>query len=368
MATPMSADQFVKALRAEGVDVHEYRDWRNHNRNHKGAWGPVNGIVIHHTAGRDSLRLCYEGTSALPGPLCHTHLSKSGVATMVGNGRANHAGLFATNAMDAMIRETSNHPTPGPDAMDANARTYGIEIENLGNGTDFYPNAQYEAAVRWAAAICRFHDWTANSIIGHKEGTRRKIDPKGPVGSANGPAFDMDRFRADVQKRLDGDAKPAPKPEASDTYTVRDGDTLSAIGRKLGVDWEALAKLNGIKSPYVIKPGQKLKVPGAAAPKPKPKPKPVVDLSNVIKAARRDPGLRQGGTTHKADALLVEKALAAEGLLPARWVDGSFGTLTVKAYAAWQRKLGYRGTAADGIPGMASLKRLGAKHGWNVKA
>lgn len=311
MATPMTADQFLKALSAEGVDVREYRDWRNHNRNHKGAWGPLNGVVIHHTAGRDSLALCYNGTGDLPGPLCHTHLAKSGVANMVGNGRANHAGMFAANAMDAMYRELSAHPTPGPDAMDANARTYGIEIENLGNGTDFYPAVQYDAAVRWAAAICRFHGWTANSVIGHKEGTRRKIDPKGPIGSADGPAWDMNVFRADVQKRLDG-AKPEPKPEA--------------------------------------------------------KPKPVVDLSNVIAAARRDPGLSQGGTTYKADALLVEKALAAEGLLPAKWVDGSFGSLTVKAYAAWQRKCGHSGNAADGIPGMSTLSRLGTKHGWTVKA
>ncbi|MEU3686977.1 peptidoglycan recognition protein family protein [Streptomyces narbonensis] len=315
MATPMTATQILAALSAEGVDVREYKDWRNHNRNHKGAWGPVNGIVIHHTAGRDSLALCYSGTSALPGPLCHTHLAKSGVAHMVGNGRANHAGMFAENAMDAMRRELSVHPVPGPDAMDANARTYGIEIENLGNGVDFYPSAQYDAAVRWAAAICRFHGWSANSVIGHKEGTRRKIDPAGPVGSAKGAAWSMDKFRADVQKRLDGPQKPPSKPEGE-----------------------------------------------------KPKPKPVVDLSNVIAAARKDPGLPQGKSTYKADALLVEKALAAEGLLPAKWVDGSFGTLTVKAYAAWQRKCGHSGKAADGIPGMSTLAKLGKKHGWGVKA
>jgi hypothetical protein len=96
---------------------------------------------------------------------------------------------------------------------------------------------------------------------------------------------------------------------------------------------------------------------------------PTVDLSNVIAAARRDPGLKQGGTTHPADVRIVEAALKAEGLLSARYAaDGSFGTLTKTAYAAWQRRCGYSGAGADGIPGKASLEKLGAKRGFKVKA
>lgn len=209
MATPMSADQFVKALKAEGVKVAEHSGWRTHNRNHKGAWGPMNGVVIHHTAGANSLSLCYNGTADLPGPLCHTHLSKAGTATMVGNGRANHAGTFASNAFNAMLNESSTHPRPSSsEPIDANSRTYGIEIENLGNGKDPYPAKQYDQAVRWAAAICRYHGWTANSVIGHKEGTTRKIDP----------SFSMSDFRADVKERLAHKAnwtysEPADEPQ-----------------------------------------------------------------------------------------------------------------------------------------------------------
>lgn len=47
---------------------------------------------------------------------------------------------------------------------------------------------------------------------------------------------------------------PAPK-----TYTVKSGDTLSGIGAKLGIKWQTIASKNGLKSPYVIHPGQKLK-------------------------------------------------------------------------------------------------------------
>ncbi|MEU9788192.1 peptidoglycan-binding domain-containing protein [Streptomyces phaeochromogenes] len=105
--------------------------------------------------------------------------------------------------------------------------------------------------------------------------------------------------------------------------------------------------------------------PGAGGPTPS---KPVVDLSNVVAAARRDPGLPQGGKTHKADVLVVEKALVAEGLLPSQWADGSFGSRTVEAYASLQRRYGFSGTDANGIPGQTTLKRLGKEHGFTVKA
>ncbi|WP_031013285.1 CHAP domain-containing protein [Streptomyces sp. NRRL S-475] len=109
--------------------------------------------------------------------------------------------------------------------------------------------------------------------------------------------------------------------------------------------------------------------PKYKAEAPKPAPKPVVDLSNVVEAARKDPSAAQGHTTHAADVKRVEAALKAEGLLPVKYAaDGSFGTTTIEAYRKWQQKLGYSGKDADGIPGMSSLKKLGDKHGFTVKA
>lgn len=46
----------------------------------------------------------------------------------------------------------------------------------------------------------------------------------------------------------------------ADTYTVVAGDTLSKIGKKLGMDWKTIASLNNIKSPYSVKVGQVLKL------------------------------------------------------------------------------------------------------------
>jgi peptidoglycan hydrolase-like protein with peptidoglycan-binding domain len=117
------------------------------------------------------------------------------------------------------------------------------------------------------------------------------------------------------------------------------------------------------------------KVPGKAVvptppppvpPKPPTPAKPKVSVAHLVYAARHDPAAAQGHTSYRAEVLLVEKALHAEGLLATQYVDGSFGTRTVSAYAALQRRYGYAGVAADGIPGKASLTRLGNAHGFTV--
>jgi hypothetical protein len=108
----------------------------------------------------------------------------------------------------------------------------------------------------------------------------------------------------------------------------------------------------------------------AAAPVAKPAPaKPKVDLSNLVKAAKTDPGAAQGHQTYASGVKLVEAALVAEKLLSKTYAsDGSFGTSTIAAYRKWQVKLGYQGADADGIPGFVSLTKLGNRHGFTVVA
>ncbi|HEV7628877.1 MAG TPA: N-acetylmuramoyl-L-alanine amidase, partial [Streptomyces sp.] len=195
MAKPLSADRLVKALKAEGLTVHEVRNWRSHNRNSKGAWGPLNGVMIHHTvtSGTDgSVRLCYDGRSDLPGPLCQGVIDKDGEVWLVGNGRANHAGLGDGDVLNAVINERKL-PHDNEADTDGNARFYGFECVNLGNGKDPWPKAQLEAITRVSAAICRAHDWNERSVIGHKEWQPGKTDPRG---------FTMDSMRGRIAARL----------------------------------------------------------------------------------------------------------------------------------------------------------------------
>ncbi|MQA26877.1 MAG: peptidoglycan-binding protein [Micromonosporaceae bacterium] len=93
-----------------------------------------------------------------------------------------------------------------------------------------------------------------------------------------------------------------------------------------------------------------------------------VDMELVLLGAQIDPPKSGTGITPGAGAhvLTVEQALNAEGLLASAYVDGHYGSSTVSAYAAWQRRLGYSGIDANGIPGQTSLTRLGESQGFSV--
>lgn len=63
-------------------------------------------------------------------------------------------------------------------------------------------------------------------------------------------------------------ATETPEPTQDDAqesavhiYTVRRGEYLTGIARRLGVNWKAIARLNGLKPPYILHSGQKLQIP-----------------------------------------------------------------------------------------------------------
>lgn len=97
-----------------------------------------------------------------------------------------------------------------------------------------------------------------------------------------------------------------------------------------------------------------------------PPDRPVVDLSRIREAARNDPPRDDQDVTY-AQVKHVERALVKERLLRPRYADGHFGTMTIRAYSRWQRRLGYRGKDADGVPGETSLTRLGEQHDFKVQ-
>lgn len=227
MATPLSASAVLAALHAEGVRAVEVGDWRTHNRNQKGSWGPVNGSVVHHTVSSGTaatVRIVRDGYPALPGPLCHGMIAKDGRVHMVGWGRTNHAGGGDPKVLDQVIAESyGTRPAPptrgNSNGVDGNARYYGWECENLGDGKDPWPAAQYDAIVRVQAALCRAHGWSAKSVIGHLEWSSDKVDPRG---------FSMTTLRADVAERLAHPASWNPgggtTPSKEDPMALSDAD------------------------------------------------------------------------------------------------------------------------------------------------
>jgi len=120
------------------------------------------------------------------------------------------------------------------------------------------------APVQTAAATSSVGTYTVKpgdtlSAIASRYGTTYQV-----LAAINGIADPNKIFPGQVL-RLSA-ATPAPAaPAKGGTYTVVSGDTLSGIGSKLGVDWKAIASANNLSNPNLIYPGQVLVVPGSGA-------------------------------------------------------------------------------------------------------
>lgn len=203
MATPMTADQTIAALKKWRVPYREIEGWQTRRRDpDHGQWGPVHGFGVHHTGddSADSIdrNLIINGRSDLPGPLAQFGCNDDGVIDVIGCGRANHFGGGDPDVLKAVINEDYGDYPPAPNehqgspgAVDGNIYFYGVETYYSGTHV---PTAEaYHSLVLLSCAVCDFHGWTAKSVIGHKEWSDWKSDP-GRV--------DMKGFRADVAARL----------------------------------------------------------------------------------------------------------------------------------------------------------------------
>lgn len=421
MATPMTAAQFKAALKAEGVHVTEHAGWATHNRAGHGAWGPLNGVMMHHTGSTESgiESVVYNGRSDLPGPLCHGLIHKDGTVELIGWGRANHAGGGDPDVLAAVVADKwpvpkTNEHEGSSGSVDGNPHFVGFECVNVGDGKDPWPAVQLEAMARAAAAVLRHYGWSENSVIRHLDWSDWKPDPKGVdwtkfrarvkallaaspgsgAGTVPPPTSEPSQPPSGTAPRDPGKVTGPPKadefpgadkfgPGKSGPQVTRLGQMLVARGGKRfytvgpGPTWgdadrhatQAFQKAQGWTGEDADGlPGTltwNLLVTGGGKDIPPAAPaKPVVSLANVVAASRRDPGLPQGGTTHPADVKPVEAALKKLGFLAAAYAsDGSFGTTTVAAYNAFRRSIGLKGADATGDPGKSSLATLGTRSG-----
>jgi hypothetical protein len=205
----MTADETVAALIRWRVRFREVEGWRTRNRNHVAPWGPVNGLVLHHTgddaADRTDLRIVVRGRADLPGPLSQFGCDDKGTIWLVGCGRANHAGGGDPGVLRAVIEERYAVRPPRPHehtgsggAVDGNARFYGVEAFYSGGKPP--TRKARRSLVLLAAALCDHHGWTEKSVIGHKEWSDHKWDPG---------RLDMPAFRAAVARRLAAGPPPS---------------------------------------------------------------------------------------------------------------------------------------------------------------
>jgi hypothetical protein len=253
VSNPVSPAKFLEIFRAEGVKVVEVPGWKTWARVGHGPWGPVYGVMIHHTVSSGTARtvdMIHDGYGSLPGPLAHGMIAKDGTLYLISCGRANHAGGGDPAVLAAVKAETYAVAPPAPqfgnlDGADGNRAFYGFECENLGSGKDPWPSAQLMAIERTAAALCRYYKWKPQSVIGHKEWSNDKIDPRG---------FTMESMRARVARRLAGTA-----PAAKLYHKVIKGETLYSIGRKRGVTVDQLLRLNPTIKNFLVGVGQEVR-------------------------------------------------------------------------------------------------------------
>lgn len=227
MARPMTPVQIKAAMTKWKVPVKYYPGWDTRGR--PGDFSDMRGVVIHHTgsdAGQSDDYLAFlfktgRPADGIPGPLCHSAADMDGDLWIGSAGRANHAGkgsgAVLAEITDESYKGYSVELKPGPDNTDGNAHLYGCEVRYDG-GQPMTPK-QYDAALRWAAAVCDFNGWSALSIIGHREWTSRKNDP------GHCP---MNKFRSDVAALLKAGPSPA-STTPSKGLTVSEYTDLSAL-------------------------------------------------------------------------------------------------------------------------------------------
>lgn len=213
MAKAMTPAQTLAQMKLWKVPYREYHGWETRGR---GPMGEVHGIIIHHT-GSDSQSdgylqfLAVDGRGDLPAPLCNVSTDMDGDLWLIAAARANHAGAGSSRIMAHVTNEDyaatayKQELKPGPDDLGGtacNGSYYGNEVRY--DGGQPMAAKQYAAAVRWAAAVCHFHGWSAQSVIGHREHTLRKPDP------GNCP---MHLFRLAVSGLLAAGPPVTPKPD-----------------------------------------------------------------------------------------------------------------------------------------------------------
>jgi len=147
------------------------------------------------------------------------------------------------------------------------------------------------------------------------------------------------------------------------TLVIRDGKEISNDVKRYGyidiINWGEIESRWGANYLGWARPWFSSAIPNSGYARPELAT--VVDLSRIKTAARQHDHSYPFGTRH------IQRALVAEKMLSKEHIPGRYGPLTTEAYSKWQRHLGFNGVAANGVPGEASLTRLGNQHGFKVK-
>ncbi len=135
------------------------------------------------------------------------------------------------------------------------------QLNNISAPFTIYPNEVLHlpggAAVTPSSVTVRYTVQAGDTLsgIGAKFGVSFET-----IAQLNGIA-DPNKIYAGQVLVISGSHSATPAPAQSHAvYVVKSGDTLSGIGAKEGVNWRTVASINGIAAPFVIYPGQELRL------------------------------------------------------------------------------------------------------------
>lgn len=145
----------------------------------------------------------------------------------------------------------------------------GEAIEKAGYWFGVYANEDWFSTTI-KDSLNRFTKWIAN--YSRKPAIACDIWQYTSTGNIMGIQGNVDcnevyrDFPKEIGGKVVAPSKPVPSTKPSQTsYTVKSGDSLSAIASKYGTTWQELARINGIANPNLIYPGQVIKINGTAS-------------------------------------------------------------------------------------------------------
>jgi len=215
-------------LRAEGLSVEEHDGWENRTKKPFERFTPV-GLINHHTAGSKVLPNYpdppFYKNKSLEGK-CNLTIRPDGVVVVLNAGVAADSGYGDRKVRDAL---QVGAPAPSPsDTYNRKGRPSGenpgvggnnwfidIEVQHLGNG-DPIVAVQREALIVTNAAICKKMDWDPLiRIIGHRDWTTRKVDPRW-----DGDVNPMPGITANTMTRMEDDMTPEQAKQLKEVHAL----------------------------------------------------------------------------------------------------------------------------------------------------
>ena len=179
----------------------------------RAAYGPderrftPEGLINHHTAGTND----YDPARLLR--KCNFYISPVGVTYLLAAGYQADTGMGDPNVL--MRVRNDQEPLPPQDRypedrINGNPWFIDIEVGHWGDGSPI-PEVQRDELIRVNAAVCDMYGWAPEvKLLGHKEWTRRKIDPR---WSFNGQPDTMEHIRGDTVSLIESKREFMPKQQ-----------------------------------------------------------------------------------------------------------------------------------------------------------